>query len=116
MVRIISTFLILSLIVIHGQIDHAMFGSHKTTAQISEITSSGIQNSADIYASSELDECCADKNSNVPIKVSYCHLDSGMSQSGAELNFPSSKQQNLPGSSLALIAKEPAFPLRPPIA
>jgi hypothetical protein len=43
MVRIISTFLILSLVVIHGQIDHAMFGSQKTTAQISEFTSSGIK-------------------------------------------------------------------------
>lgn len=116
MVRIISTFLILSLIVIHGQIDDVLFGSEKTNAQISENISSGIQYSANIHASSELDECCADKNTNVPIRVSYCHLDSGLSQPGVELIFPSSKQQNLPGSSLALIAKEPPFHLRPPIA
>ena len=116
MVRIISTFLILALIVIHGQINHAMFGNEKTVAQISESTSSGNQYSTTVYASGELDECCADNNTNVPVKISYCHLDSGLSQSGVEHNFRSSKQQNLPGSCLALNSKEPAFPLRPPIA
>ncbi len=116
MVRIISTFLILALIVIHGQINHAMFDNEKTVAQISESISSGNQNSTTVYASSERDECCADNNTNVPVKVSYCHLDSGIRQSDVELHFPSSKQRNLPGSSPTLVSKEPAFPLRPPIA
>ena len=116
MARLFSIFLILSLIIIYGQIDNAMFNNEKSTIQTSENKISGKQNSSEAYAVSELDECCADKNKNLPMKVSYCHLDSVLNQSGIEYNFPSSKQLNLPGSCRDLISREPAFPLRPPIA
>ncbi|MCP4183325.1 MAG: hypothetical protein GY761_08405 [Hyphomicrobiales bacterium] len=55
MIRIISTFLILSLVVIHGQINQAMFIADKTTSQISETVSSGVQDNSEVHASSERD-------------------------------------------------------------
>jgi len=116
MTRFVSIFLILLLVLIHGQISPDMFGGLNANAQITEDASLEVQNSNDIKGANNFGTCCTDNNNSFPVKVSYCQLDLGLSQLNVELYFPTSTQKNPPGPCLTLISKEPSFPLRPPIA
>jgi|GEM_PF-4237836 len=116
MPRIFFLFLILSLSIVHGHINYAMFGGEKALAQITVKTALTAQQDVNFTIDHEIDECCAKDDTKKPAKIPYCQLDFCMSRFAVELNHPGLKQHKLPGPGLALVSKDLAFPLRPPIS
>ena len=70
MSRIFFLFLILSLSIVHGHINYAMFGGQKTIAPISANTALTGQQRVTYTVDRDFDECCVKDKAKVPVKVS----------------------------------------------